>query len=88
LEQTCPRCHQNNVAKSSGSTAARHAGLLGILVANAATSYSCPACGKIPLGEFADEFQSSVKRKRILSVLGAVAILIAIVGLLMLREAL
>lgn len=86
MEQSCPRCQEKTVTKSSNTSAARHAGLIGMLIAGAAASYTCPACGKIPLGEFPDEFQSSVKRKRVFSVLGAAAILVVLVGLLMLRS--
>jgi len=60
----------------------RSAGLIGVLIANAAASYNCPKCGKIPLSEFPEEFQSGVKRKRILSVIGAIGIFIGVMILL------
>lgn len=82
MEQYCPRCSENQVTKSSSTGAARHAGLVGMLVANAAASYNCPQCGKIPLSEFPEEFQADVKRKRMFSVLGAVGVFIAVIVLL------
>ena len=83
MEQYCPRCHESQVARSSNSAVVgRSAGLVGYLVANAAASYSCPACGKIPLAEFPEEFQSGVKRKRMFSILGAVGVFLAAIILL------
>ena len=83
MEQYCPRCNESQVTKSSNtSTAGRSAGLIGVLIANAATSYSCPKCGKIPLAEFPEEFQSGVKRKRVLSILGAIGVFLAVIVLL------
>ncbi len=58
------------------------AGLVGLLIANAAASYNCTSCGKIPLSEFPEEFQSAVKRKRLFSVLGAIGVFIAVIALL------
>ncbi|MCD4708052.1 MAG: CpXC domain-containing protein [Candidatus Sabulitectum sp.] len=86
MEQLCPRCHEQQVAKSSTSNAGRHAGLIGLLIANSAASYNCPACGKIPLAEFPEEFQSGVKRKRTLSILGAAGVFALIIVLLFVRE--
>lgn len=83
MEQFCPRCNESQVSKSARSSAVgRSAGLIGVLIANAAASYNCPKCGKIPLSEFPEEFQSGVKRKRILSVIGAIGIFIGVMILL------
>lgn len=83
VEQLCPRCNQNNVTRSSTSAAVgRSAGLVGLLIANAAASYNCTSCGKIPLAEFPEEFQAAVKRKRLFSVLGAIGIFLAVIVLL------
>ncbi|HPJ27801.1 MAG TPA: hypothetical protein PLM22_02630 [Candidatus Sabulitectum sp.] len=83
MEQLCPRCNQNNVTRSSTSAAVgRSAGLVGLLIANAAASYNCTSCGKIPLSEFPEEFQSAVKRKRLFSVLGAIGVFLAVIVLL------
>lgn len=83
MEQYCPRCNESLVSKSTSSAAVgRSAGLIGVLISNAAASYNCPKCGKIPLSEFPEEFQSGVKRKRVFSILGAIGILIAVVALL------
>ena len=86
MEQMCPRCHEQQVTKSNTSNVARHAGLIGMLIANSAASYSCQNCGKIPLTEFPDEFQSAIKRKRTFSVLGAVGIFVLLIVLLFARE--
>ncbi|MCP4646501.1 MAG: hypothetical protein GY852_02045 [bacterium] len=86
MEQFCPRCHEQQVNKSNAGNVGRHAGLIGILIANSATSYSCPNCGKIPLVEFPEEFQSSIKRKRIFSILGAVGVFVLLIVLLFVRE--
>jgi len=86
MEEMCPRCHEQKVTKSNTGNVARHAGLVGMLIANSAASYSCLSCGKIPLSEFSDDFQSAVKRKRIFSVLGAVAIFVAVVVFLFAME--
>lgn len=86
MEQLCPRCHEQQVHKSSTSNVGRHAGLIGLLIANSAASYNCPACGKIPLAEFPEEFQSGIKRKRMFSVLGAVGVVVLIIALLFARE--
>jgi len=80
MQQMCPRCHEQYVIKSGISNAGRYAGLVGVLVANSTASYQCPSCGKIPMSEFPDEFQSDVKKKRTLSVIGAVAILVLVVA--------
>jgi len=80
MEQLCPRCYEQNVIKSAAGSVGRYAGLVGVLIANSTASYQCPNCGKIPISEFPDEFQSSVKKKRLFSVLGAVAILVLIVA--------
>ena len=87
MEQYCPRCNESQVTKSTSSAAVgRSAGLIGVLIANAAASYNCPKCGKIPLAEFPEEFQSGVKRKRAFSVLGAIGILIAVVVVLLMIQ--
>lgn len=86
MEQYCPRCNENQVSKSATHGAARSAGLVGMLVANAAASYTCPQCGKIPLAEFPEEFQSTVKRKRVFSVLGAVGVFLAVIVLLFVMQ--
>lgn len=86
MEQLCPRCHEQQVEKSNTANVARHAGLIGVLIANSAASYSCPACGKIPLAEFPEEFQSWVKRKRTLSILGAVGVFALVIVLLFVWE--
>lgn len=87
MEQYCPRCGVSQITKSSTSTAVgRSAGLVGLLVANAAASYNCPSCGKIPLAEFPEEFQSGVKRKRVFSVLGAIGIFLAAIVLIFLMN--
>ena len=86
MEQYCPRCHEQQVQKSSTSNIGRHAGLIGMLIANSAASYNCPNCGKIPLTEFPDDFQSSIKRKRTLSILGAVGVFVLLIALLFARE--
>ena len=88
MEQYCPRCNENKVTKSSAAAVGRSAGLVGLLVANAAAAYSCSRCGKIPLAEFPEEFQSSVRRKRVLSIAGAVGVLMAVIVLLFLMESL
>ncbi len=86
MEQHCPRCHEQQVQKSSTSNVGRHAGLIGMLIVNSAASYSCPNCGKIPLAEFPDDFQSTIKRKRTLSILGAVGVVVLVIVLLFARE--
>lgn len=86
MEQLCPRCYEQQVFKSSTANISRHAGLIGLLIANSTASYNCPTCGKIPLEEFPEEFQSGIKRKRILSILGAVAIFALVIGFLFARE--
>jgi phage FluMu protein Com len=85
MEQLCPRCFEKNVVKSTTGSAARYAGLVGTLIANSTASYQCPNCGKIPISEFPDEFQAHVKKKRVLSVLGAVGILVVVLALLVAR---
>jgi transposase-like protein len=79
MQQMCPRCHEQYVIKSGISNVGRYAGLVGVLVANSTASYQCPSCGKIPISEFPEEFQSNVKKKRMLSILGAVVILVLVV---------
>lgn len=86
MEQFCPRCHEQQVQKSGTSNIGRHAGLLGMLVANSTASYSCPNCGKIPLAEFPEEFQSGIRRKRIFSILGVVGVVVLVIALLFVRE--
>ncbi len=86
MEQLCPRCYEQQVHKSSTSNIGRHAGLIGSLIANSAASYNCPTCGKIPLAEFPEEFQSGIKRKRIFSILGAVAIFVLVIVFVFARE--
>ncbi len=86
MEQFCPRCHEQQVQKSGVSNIGRHAGLIGMLIANSAASYSCSNCGKIPLTEFPEDFQSGIKRKRILSILGAVGVVVLLIALLFARE--
>lgn len=89
MEQNCPRCYENKVVKSASSAAVgRSAGLVGLLVANAAAAYTCPRCGKIPLSEFPEEFQAGVRRKRIFSVLGAVGVFLAVIVLLFFMQSL
>ncbi len=80
MEQLCPKCHEQYVVKSGTGSVGRYAGLVGMLIANSTASYQCPNCGKIPVSEFPDEFQSSVKKKRLFSVLGAVAILVLVLA--------
>lgn len=82
MEQLCPRCHERQVAKSGTSNVTRHAGLLGLLIANSAASYHCPNCGKIPLAEFPEEFQSGVKKKRTFMIAGAVLLFVVIIALI------
>ncbi len=86
MEQLCPRCHEQQVAKSSTSNVTRQAGLVGLLIARSVSSYNCPACGKIPLAEFPEEFQSGVKKKRLFSILGAVGVFALVIVLLFVRE--
>ncbi len=80
MEQYCPRCHEQQVFKASHSNVARHAGLLGMLIASSAASYSCPTCGKIALAEFPEEFQSSIKKKRTFMIVGAALLLVGIIA--------
>ena len=86
MEQFCPRCHEQQVQKSSTSNVGRHAGLIGMLIVNSTASYSCPNCGKIPLAEFPEDFQSGIKRKRMFSILGAVGIFVLVIVLLFAKE--
>lgn len=88
MDQLCPRCSENNVTKENNRSAAAAAGLVGAMVASAAASYKCPRCGKIPLSEFPEEFQSQVRRKRVFMVVGAVGIFVAAMVLLVLLQSL
>jgi predicted RNA-binding Zn-ribbon protein involved in translation (DUF1610 family) len=86
MEQYCPRCNDSQVSRSSAANIGRAGGLVGMLIANAAASYSCTKCGKIPLAEFPEEFQSTVKRKRVFSVLGAAGIFLVVIVFLIYME--
>ncbi len=86
MEQLCPRCHEQQVYKSNTGSVGRYAGLIGLLIANSTASYNCPTCGKISLEEFPEEFQSGIKRKRIFSILGAVAIFVLVIAFVFARE--
>ena len=86
MEQFCPRCHEQQVHKSSTSNVGRYAGLIGLLIVNSSASYNCPTCGKIPLAEFPEEFQSTIKRKRVFAVLGAVGIFVLVIIFLFVLE--
>ena len=86
MEQFCPRCHEQQVYKSAASNVGRHTGLIGLLIVNSAASYNCPVCGKIPLAEFPEEFQSNIKRIRLFSIIGAVGVVIIVLALLFARK--
>jgi len=88
MEQYCPRCNENQVSRSASSNIGRVGGLAGMLIANAAASYNCSSCGRIPLTEFPEEFQSAVKRKRVYSALGAAGIFLLVIVLLVFMESL
>lgn len=86
MEQFCPRCYEQQVNRSSTGTVGRHAGLIGMLIVNSVASYNCPTCGKIPLTEFPEEFQSGIKRKRLFSILGGLGVFVLLIALLFARE--
>lgn len=86
MDQICPRCNSAQVTKTAANGVHRAGGLLGLLIAQAIVGYNCPTCGSIPLNEFSDDFQSSVKKKRALLIAGAIVLIIAVLGVFVFLE--
>ncbi len=86
MDQICPRCNSAQVTKTKANGVHRAGGLLGLLIAQAIVGYNCPTCGSIPLNEFSDDFQSGVKRKRIMLIAGALLLVAVVLGLLVFLE--
>jgi len=86
MDQICPRCNSAQVTKTQANGVHRAGGLLGLLIAQAIVGYNCPTCGSIPLNEFSDDFQSGIKRKRILFIVGALLLVVVLLGLLVFLE--
>jgi hypothetical protein len=56
--------------------------LVGALIYSAFGGFECPSCGKIPRREFPKEVQSQMMMSSLMMVVGAVVLVVAVIGLL------
>lgn len=81
MAYACPTCG-GPAERGSGRVAQQAAGLVGLLLYTAFAGYSCAKCGKIDRAQFPPEVRAKMTRNTILLVLGALALLAALVGVL------
>ena len=75
----CPRCG-GALARSAGSAARYGGGLVGVMLQAAFAGLSCAACGPIEKNELSSEDRSTMLRNSALLVVGALVLLVAVIG--------
>ena len=81
MSYACPKC--GGPAQRGSSSAAGHAGgLVGMLLYAAFAGFNCAKCGKLERSSFPPEVQSQMTRNSALMGVGALVLLVAVLGLL------
>ena len=82
----CPRCGEP-VARARRSGCLFGGGLVGYLLASAFAPMTCRNCGDIPSHEFSAEERSSMTMSTVGLVVGAIVLLVVVIGVLVLINA-
>lgn len=77
----CPKCG-GPTQRSSSRTAQAAGGLVGALLYMAFAGFNCVKCGALERASFPDEVRSKMMLNSVLMIVGAIALLIAVVALI------
>ncbi|HEY1088406.1 MAG TPA: hypothetical protein VGE37_11950 [Archangium sp.] len=81
MSYACPQC-SGPVQRASGNAGAFGGGIAGVLLASAFAGFQCAKCGTIERSKFPPEVRSKMMMMSALMVGGAIALIVAVVGVL------